>query len=1841
MAGGSDELYDRVVALPDPNSTVVRRFCMLRCREEAVSFVRAVTTAGAAGLFDGTLGEAGAVALSGAGPCAVARCATGEPTGDPAITWSSLGTLVGEANNLVNANKLTEAIKLVNKVLRAVPDMAQAYAARGTAYAIGNDLRKAERDFRRASRFSPRSADFCKRLGQVLVAVGKQEEGSTAYEEADRLAGMESAARLRAAKLIERSLQGEVSEEDLRVMLEGCGSSDSQQGDDDECDGADGGGADSGRRGAGESSGSAGLGLGSVDVARERAVVLAQAGDLLAARALLEDALAFAAVPVLLRPEPSEPGDASATASGFEHKQAGGEDAPMELELCFMSALPYTPRAAMLPDRLLGHRQPLVSVAGLEPTVRSLALRLPWLKDEARRTNTSPEALWRLWSQLGLVNARLGLTWDAVRAYEAAIALLEALVSSLQGAESPAAAVRGSTAADDLVALRVRYAHDLRALGLFRGSLAQLSGVLWDRPSSAEAWHTRGMTLHSMGRHRAAVQALALGVVVASLRGLVVSRVGALASMKRSGGVREETLPTLGTITAGIPEWLYEPGDVHGDGGLIARRKLSEELGGERRGCAFLLATSFHSLGCFGSAFSLYSALFEEQPSEFLDKTGARRVVNDAGADMKPEDQGNDHLGFCQRDWMLAVCRWLPYPRRSVSLDAWTEPALKESFAKRAGRAAVVEGYPMLHLEAEDAVTNDAVLLADHSLKLDESVTAACVSPAITLSELPVAWPPSNISRLRLPLLPVDEEDIQRLEQRPEAAADRLVDAFTSLAERHGVELKPGALQAAVAASRGDGEEQSSPAAEAAAEAEAGAPASSDAARTERLRRDEATRSALPAELVHMADTADRVGAMMQYSEPAFVASWRQHRQCGLAALETAQLSRRHWEAMADGAEAGAEVLEAHSLLVPDSSCSKPSAGTDALGTLDAFYPRIQAAQRAQGCSPVRAESELRGNAAAGAFLDMVEVGVESASALSDDGVFAIMSRGAATSITTPSGTKVVDWQLSGAADPASSRLAWSRSRELVKRQAGTGSGSGSSQGKSSKASGKRRTGKGGSGGKARGKDKARPAASGAAGAAPSGGGVVAALAAGRASKPSLGEIGREACSAWPTGYHGMCWRDLFDVSVQWRQLSEGFDPVFWLDQLTSKAFSEGFGLQTPLVQGQCHNPRYFAYFSRALELTKSLLLQQELHTDEEREQIRAARSMRNLTKASADRDFFVVSSCFSHARPPLHPRHRMPAMRAGRSGRVVEGTRLTALSPGMPQEAGAAMRSGCRARQAAVARALEVTPGGPGPLTAPQREAVRGSDRLVQDFGDCGDVATGDGSDLDGAVAASSPGGSGRPPASFDEALDALEAASPGVAPAAIGSCSRALQQRVAKDFTIRTPSTPQRWAAFEEELALLWLQLSRAMSARIMASRLADPDARKSALDAAPDATFIASTILRMFFFWANMGALTRGSAACALSALLGLSAASGLSPALPLRGRYSRAQLDWEAILTEDAEVFVARMGPAVFPGLAWADLTGTEKHPFTGTARWRIPVHDDDDVRRELQPTARRSAAPQAPTAGASARNPESRPAWLARPGDDAGRADEASPWFSTVMRLPPSACSIASGFDCGAMDLHLHLLPSIGLMAPKLEDAFVALGVPNLAEREAVEPSMGPVLPPSSSSFLPEGLTDFTAAYFARDKRVYCSAQPDEARDLASLGCAPGALPAAAPPLVADAPLMDAEQHEEAKEENLPGAGVEAVLERKRRRLQARARLLGRLPVDATKHRILDTLAPASAVAGAASSDAAVHTTGAGDVEATAQPVASSQPTGGTSDPSQAAPEPASRAAAPMMDVELD
>ncbi|CAM9199844.1 unnamed protein product, partial [Ectocarpus fasciculatus] len=67
-------------------------------------------------------------------------------------------------------------------------------------------------------------------------------------------------------------------------------------------------------------------------------------------------------------------------------------------------------------------------------------------------------------------------------------------------------------------------------------------------------------------------------------------------------------------------------------------------------------------------------------------------------------------------------------------------------------------------------------------------------------------------------------------------------------------------------------------------------------------------------------------------------------------------------------------------------------------------------------------------------------------------------------------------------------------------------------------------------------------------------------------------------------------WRRLLCIAVRWRQISEPNDAVWWIDGFSRGSFEEGFGLETPIVQGQLRVIRYYSYFQKAFDTVKRLL---------------------------------------------------------------------------------------------------------------------------------------------------------------------------------------------------------------------------------------------------------------------------------------------------------------------------------------------------------------------------------------------------------------------------------------------------------------------------------------------------------------------------------------------------------------------------------------------------------------------------------------------------------------------------
>lgn len=156
------------------------------------------------------------------------------------------------------------------------------------------------------------------------------------------------------------------------------------------------------------------------------------------------------------------------------------------------------------------------------------------------------------------------------------------------------------------------------------------------------------------------------------------------------------------------------------------------------------------------------------------------------------------------------------------------------------------------------------------------------------------------------------------------------------------------------------------------------------------------------------------------------------------------------------------------------------------------------------------------------------------------------------------------------------------------------------------------------------------------------------------------------------SGTHVFGYRDFFDIVVKWRQISEPNDAVWWIDRLTPSSFEEGFGLQTPMVNGELKCIRYHSYFGMGFDLLKKILCEDFYFTargeamklsHQEILKVKSANTLREIYDV-IQADFYVICPCESSI---------------SKDAVLLDGTRLTVIkqlsdgfnfsirSPGLP----------------------------------------------------------------------------------------------------------------------------------------------------------------------------------------------------------------------------------------------------------------------------------------------------------------------------------------------------------------------------------------------------------------------------------------------------------------------------------------------------------------------------------------------------------------------------------------------
>ena len=150
-------------------------------------------------------------------------------------------------------------------------------------------------------------------------------------------------------------------------------------------------------------------------------------------------------------------------------------------------------------------------------------------------------------------------------------------------------------------------------------------------------------------------------------------------------------------------------------------------------------------------------------------------------------------------------------------------------------------------------------------------------------------------------------------------------------------------------------------------------------------------------------------------------------------------------------------------------------------------------------------------------------------------------------------------------------------------------------------------------------------------------------------------------------------WRTLYDLAVRWRQVSEPNDCVYWIDGFPDTAFNEGFGLTTPIQNGELKTFRYYCYFEKCLSVVKKILINTngEFFSARSEKMNIAFQNLGMISNISSldqlysliGQDFYVVTSCTSSVCNEIAEGTRITLLKS-----AVAGYEFTIRTPGTPE---------------------------------------------------------------------------------------------------------------------------------------------------------------------------------------------------------------------------------------------------------------------------------------------------------------------------------------------------------------------------------------------------------------------------------------------------------------------------------------------------------------------------------------------------------------------------------------------
>ncbi|CAI5984421.1 unnamed protein product [Closterium sp. NIES-65] len=381
-------------------------------------------------------------------------------------------------------------------------------------------------------------------------------------------------------------------------------------------------------------------------------------------------------------------------------------------------------------------------------------------------------------------------------------------------------------------------------------------------------------------------------------------------------------------------------------------------------------------------------------------------------------------------------------------------------------------------------------------------------------------------------------------------------------------------------------------------------------------------------------------------------------------------------------------------------------------------------------------------------------------------------------------------------------------------------------------------------------------------------------------------------------------WRQLFQVMVPWRQLSDPTEPPLWKAMFKNQRFQGSFHSHTPIHMWKQFSSKYNAIYDRAVEVTRRGLLEGQQALDEDGNvipvprdvygpKIEAAKGHEGLYHAIG-RDFYLRLPLHSMAKPGPHCPMLSPSLLPTLHPPFRPATLLYPIHPVVPTPSLQSRPPFC-----------------PTILLVPLLRA------LSIDFQTYTKNSATQWGQLDDELTAAWE---------LDDELTSAWEVSVTVTVTGGGACAAGTGAGACAAgmvFQTYTKNSATQWGQLDDELTAAWESLSAAVL-----------DLPTRATDSSLYQQRIRENILRISYYWFQLMPLSRGSAMVGLVSILGLSMAADMETT----ARIPRDVLvDWEGLFATRFQDFYDAVAPWLY--------SSVKRSP------WHLPIV------REALPTTR--------------------------------------------------------------------------------------------------------------------------------------------------------------------------------------------------------------------------------------------------------------------------------------------